>query len=487
MLALIASLLLLMPSTDSSDRVVIAAARESMNVFAAYVLDLDQAMVHKRLQRHLGDHDDCHTELPRGHGKTVQLSGRCAFEIGRNPDIRIKYVQQSDVEAARTTELIKNIIESEKYRRVFPHVAPDKRLWGKQEFRVQRGKLSRDATVQAAGIFGRAGGRWDLLVGDDICDMRNAIQQAALREQVKDFWANNWAPMADETTGSPRVWTVGTPWHVDDITADWRAYHGSRGSLMRCPVVNYNSPWPESWLPDRLKAWREKHGPIAFGRAYELNPVSAEQIIFDAAWLDDSLYTRIPAWDASNGQMVATVDFAFTEANLKNDPDYSVCLIGWAARNGHVYVSDIVRKRSTFPDFKRAAIAKCVACGVTRMIGEDNGPQSGLVQQMNVDAPFPVTGMGRDRDKPSRAAEKQAFVESGRFHLKAKRDETGVLRPIESLQVVYDEMTTFPASGHDDTVDTAIDMMEVVGTPIKTGQKSKRVRNTRLDPSRMYA
>tara|TARA_R110002020_G_scaffold26072_8_gene84392 strand:+ start:4062 stop:5405 length:1344 start_codon:yes stop_codon:yes gene_type:complete len=434
-------------------------------------MGFDQANVHKRIQAHLGNYDNNYQELPRGIGKTSQMIARCAWEIGRNPSVRIKYIQQSDKDATRTTQLVKQIIESEKYRLIFPHVLPEPDLWGKQEFRVKTESVQRDATMEAKGIFGRAGGRADILIADDVCDLRNSIQQPALREQVKEFWSNNWLPMRDFTNGKePRTWKIGTCYHVDDITSDWRDQHELDGSLLRLPAVGFVSPWPEEMTEDRMQEIRKEIGPIAYGRAYELMPITAEMVIYSGDWIISALYDDE---QKLTGETIASFDFAFSEKRVGGDPDYSVCLIGKLCSNNHLYLLDMIRVRTTFPEFTRRALALCDKHVVARAIGEANGPQKGLVQQLNEEANFPIMGAKRDQDKVTRAAATQAFVESGRLHLPSEN----TTKPRRDFMPLYDEMTTFPISAHDDTVDAVVDLMTVASV-MRRPESPRRIANT---------
>lgn len=433
---------------------MLALCRESPNAFATYVVGFNQGNLHKRLHGHLSTFDNCYIELPRGHGKTSQMVARCAWEIGRDPSIRIKYIQQSDKDASKTTALVKSIIESPKYKAVFPHIVPDRDYWGRQDFKVQCDTQQRDSTMEAKGIFGRAGGRSDLLIADDVCDLRNSVQQPSLREQVKEFWSNNWLPMRDFTSGrSPRTWKIGTCYHIDDITADWRHQHESDDSLLRVPVQEFKSPWKEELSEDRLKEIREEVGPIAYGRAFELEPISSEMVIYSGDWIINSLYD--PAVE-HGGETIAAFDFAFSEKRVDGDPDYSVCIIASLDGSNHLYLQDIIRIRSTFPEFTRRAIELCDRHGVSRGIGEANGPQKGLVQQLNEQAKFPIMAAKRDTDKVTRAVATQAFVESGRLHLPSSSNKAKVRNDFICL---YDEMTTFPIAAHDDTVDAVVDLM----------------------------
>ncbi len=462
---------------DLPEPLLLELARQSPNVFASYILGFTQTDIHRAAQQHWTNHTNSYTELHRGIGKTAQLTIRSVFEIGHNPEIRIKYVQQSVDEAKKTTLMMRDIIDSRRYHAVFPDVHKDPDRWSGASFKVLTDKFTRDSTVEANGIFGRAGGRADLLIADDICDWRNSIRSPTDRANVKDSWTTNWLPMRDYSADTePRTWCVGTCYHVNDITADWRRYHGERGTLLRVPVIDSVSPWPEVYPPDRLDELRIELGPIAYARAYELQPVSSETIVFPADWLEAAYYEEsmdIPKWPRMNGRSVATIDFAFTVKKQDNDPDFSVALFGWVSNDGHVWLRDMVRVRKTFPDFSKLAIQAGIDNKVHDARAEGNGAQLGLAQRMNDDSPFPIVSVERTKDKITRAAEEQAFVESGRFHIPAER-VGGRLVPVAKFKILFDEMTTFPASGHDDTVDASLDMMTLAKsyTSVKTKPSS---------------
>lgn len=437
--------------------------REHAHWFVPYVLGFENSRLHDELQFFLDDSDDVYVELPRGHGKTNQMVGRVAWEIGRNPEIRVKIVSSTDDEAVKTVTMIRKLVESDEYRKVFPAIEADPSTsWGNTAFTVKRSRLMRDPTVEAVSVFGRAGGRSDILIPDDICDLRNAVQQPSLREQVKEAWKTIWLPTLDRSAPRPRIWKFGTPYHVADITAEWRAYHGDHGGLFRKPVRGYLGPWPEVFSPEVLEGLRAQYGPIAYARAYELSPVSSDQLVFDHWWLDRSLYEgQIPEVVRLTGQVIAATDFAFSDRTMrKGDPDYSVLVIGTRSLDGYCYVDRVIRARVAFPEWVRIVSRECRAANVTVLMAEGNGPQAGLVQQIRQACEgTSVVPMIRVKDKLSRASEKQAFVEQGRLRLRGEKGR--VSREHASL---YEEMTTFPAGDHDDCVDAAVDLMEACVT-----------------------
>ena len=420
-----------------------------------------QGECHRQMQAML-DLDDCGIEAARGHGKTQQVIPRLAWEIGHDPTIRIKYVQHSMPASEMSVQQLKAIVESDVYGLVFPHIQPGG-TWGKQAFRVtyKGSHLQRDPTAEACSIMGRVSGRFDFLVGDDVCDTRNSIRSPTDRESVKSFWKNTWIPQLDAGAGKrTRIWRVFTPYHKDDLTAEWRKKCSEAGTYLRLDVKEVDgkfvSPWHEVWTDALLRQQLDEMGPTAFARAYRLIPTSELDLTFRPEWIDDAMYRVIPPGHRL-GDMMAAFDFAVTKANPKTEPDWSVCLIAHVSQEGHVYVIDMLRDRMTFPEFRRAAIERCRQHAVVRAIGEGNGVQAGFVQEMNEVAPFPVLPTtDRTERTELRAAAQQSAVEAGRLHL--PMDGQGRLLP--KFQPLYDEICGCPLEVHDDCLDTAIDLLK---------------------------
>jgi predicted phage terminase large subunit-like protein len=184
----------------------------------------------------------------------------------------------------------------------------------------------------------------------------------------------------------------------------------------------------------------------------------SDQLVFDHWWLDRSFYEgQIPEAIRVTGQAIAATDFAFSEKTIKKgDPDYSVLVTGFRSMDGYCYVDRVVRARVPFPEWLRICSRECRAAGISVLMAEGNGPQAGLVQQLQVAcSETSVVSMIRTQDKLTRASEKQSFVESGRLRLRG--DHGKVCR---DHAIMYEEMTTFPAGDHDDTVDAVVDLME---------------------------
>ena len=125
----------------------------------------------------------------------------------------------SDLNAKlRVASIGRYIVESPEYQRVFPNVVPDRNaFWSAHELFVKRSSRSVDPSVEAKGIMSTGvGGRADLIVFDDVVDLRNAIEQPALREKVKENFFNVWMSRLDV---GGRAWYISTSWHAEDLTS----------------------------------------------------------------------------------------------------------------------------------------------------------------------------------------------------------------------------------------------------------------------------
>ena len=370
------------------------------------------------------------------------------------PATRIKIVSQNDEAATGTTRFVRDIVRSPAFRAVFPDVSLKAGEDTVTAWSVTTSGMPsrRDPSVQGSGIFGRTGGRADIIWFDDICDLRNAVLQPALRAQVKDAVANIWMPMLDPSADHPsRVWRSATPFHTDDITADWRRQHGDGGTLLRRPCTDTRSPWSEVFTAEILAAKRAEIGAMAYARAYELVPLSSDLLVFRAEWIGRYAPSELP----SLTRTVAAIDWGYgRKAQERDDPDYSVCIVGEIDSRRDLYLTDIIRVRETFPTFARMAAELCARRGVSVVLAEANGPQRGIFDQFRELTSQPMVAVERTTDKHIRAAGAQPFVQGGKLRLPT--DAAGRLLP--AFQSVEDELLAFPAGSHDDTVDVVVDL-----------------------------
>src|SRR5690242_4283050 len=122
--------------------------------------------------------------LPRDHGKSAMVAYRVAWEITRNPAIRVLYISSTANLAEKQLKFIKDILTSKIYRRYWPemvNVDEGKReKWSSTEISVDHPKRKaetvRDPTIFTAGLTTVITGmHCDIAVMDDVVVRENAL------------------------------------------------------------------------------------------------------------------------------------------------------------------------------------------------------------------------------------------------------------------------------------------------------------------------
>ncbi len=167
-----------------------------------------QAAVHVDLQAFLSKHTKALVELPRDHGKSFQVCCRILWELGREPGLRVKIVCATTAVAAQRSRFLRDsIVLNPKVRKAFPELRAGK-PWAADAFTVRRTAQTIGPSVAAFGVgAGSTGTRADLLVCDDIVDVR-AMHSRAERDRVADYFTNNLMNLLEP---DGRFWGLCTP------------------------------------------------------------------------------------------------------------------------------------------------------------------------------------------------------------------------------------------------------------------------------------
>lgn len=254
-------------------------ARYDSSQFNSYVLrdeqsgdPVVQAPIHRAWHNALRDNIAKRT-LIWSHvesGKTTQLSvGRTLWKLGKNPNLRVAIVSNTEMQAKKPLSSIKQYIEkSEQLPEVFPNLRPGA-VWNENAITVERKVVSKDPSIQAFGVHGAVlGARIDLLVLDDILDFENTLTP----ESREKLWRWIQATLLGRLTINAEVLVVGTAWHPDDAMHRFAKLPNYKA--LRYPVIDDepNSPtykqtrWPEKFPMARIEAKRLELGPLEFAR-----------------------------------------------------------------------------------------------------------------------------------------------------------------------------------------------------------------------------
>ncbi|MCP4569881.1 MAG: hypothetical protein GY841_20060 [FCB group bacterium] len=399
---------------------------------------IEMGDIHEDLHEFLASNQQGVLELPREHGKTTNMLGFAAFNIGINPNIRIKIVSSSDTIAVNRGKALQEIISLPIYRKVFPNIRRG-REWADGKFSVRRDVITPESTVECYGVMSRAtGGRCDLLLLDDVDDEEVIVSEAKRirnRERVANVWLNLLPP-----TG--RAFAFATPWHEADTV---HMLKGNGWPVFRKPVVDMKPVWDARWHEKALRARKKTIGTLAFVRGYELVPITSETAPIKGEWF--KYWSKLPIF--------TSVGIALDPANsLDEKADYSAIGVFVATWEYQVYLVKVHRARYEFPSLIKALIriADQVATefNILPTIGiEKTAFQNAIPQQLKATSRYPIIGVPADRSKFIRASRLGVHVENGRVHLKQGPDKN--VHPDQ--KVVYDECVSYPVSAHDDCVD----------------------------------
>ena len=168
-------------------------------------------------------------------------------------------------------------------------------------------------------------------------------------------------------------------------------------------------------------------------------------------------------------KIVRAWDFAYTEYDGNNDPDYSVGLKGFLGYDGNIYIVDLWRDRISPRKLEERFknIVKQDGKGVIQRIPEDAGAGKFLVEIIRKDLRgYPFSVEKPISDKVTRCLPASAEAEKGRIKV-VRADWNGEF---------FDELENFPDGKHDDMVDTLSDLVD------ELLKKTKKTKNKVVKP-----
>ena len=220
-------------------------------------------------------------EAARETTKSSFLMTYCTWLVGKNPNIRIKWLSCDLDTAIKRLSVIHALIDKPLYKAVFPEARKltvkesrdEKRPNIASVLNLRRNITTPEHTVEACGILtSGVGGRADEILADDVVSENNALTNPTLRPKVISKFLSDWLGTLVAKGG---VKYIGSPWHQSDLlaylkkNANWpfgRYAHGKPGNI-------YFSIFPERWPEEALRNRRRTLGPLHYARAYLCCPI----------------------------------------------------------------------------------------------------------------------------------------------------------------------------------------------------------------------
>jgi len=353
-------------------------ASGDINAFCMYVFNWENQWFHKEWHYCIDTHQYILIISPRDHGKSSQISvARVLFELGRNPDLRIKVVSQSDPRAANIlSEITDHILHNKRLHAVFPKLKPAKgKPWTQHKVYVQREIISKDPSVESLGILSTAtGARADLIIFDDVVDFRNAIQNPKLRDVVKEAFFSVWVNLLEP---EGRLVYICTLWHRDDLSHALMAMDAYHTIFYSIPEGSFEPIWPSKWPEEMLRRRCEEIGKREFDRSFRNIALSSEDTLFKDEFIEACFVDAVAP--PKGLKTFAGVDLA---AGKGKKAKFNVLFTIAVDRKGRRWRQEILRGRFTAPQFARIIIAAYDRFNHEAIMVENNAYQESMIEWM---------------------------------------------------------------------------------------------------------
>ena len=319
--------------------------------------------------------------FPRDHGKSRLVAYRVAWELTKDPTLRILYISATANLAEKQLGFIKSILTSEIYSRYWPdHVHPEdgkRTRWTNSEIMLdhplRKAEKVRDPSVFTGGLTtSLTGMHCDIAVLDDIVVYENAYTGEG-RNKVK----SQYSLLSSIEGAEAREWVVGTRYHPVDLYNDLlqmeedmfdddgnKVGQENIYEIFERPVEDRGDGtgemlWPRSqrrdgkWFGFDIKVLAKKRGQYLdkgqFRAQYYNDPSDPDNVPIESNRFQ---YYERKLLKEENGHwfykdsklnVFASIDFAFS---LSKKADYTAIVVIGVDSQNNIYVLDIDRFRT---------------------------------------------------------------------------------------------------------------------------------------------
>ena len=365
-----------------------------------------------------------------------------AWLIGKKPDLKIIQTTHTAELAVRFGRKVRNLMELEVYREVFPDVElrSDSKAAGRWE-------TGQGGEYYAAGVGGAITGRGaDLLIIDDPHSEQDALSETALENAYE--WYTSGPRQRLQPGGS--IVIVMTRWSLKDLTGKLIKAQAADPMSDKWDVIEFpailpsdNILWPEFWKKDELLKVKASLSLSKWNAQWQQNPVAAEGAIIKKDWWNVWEKEDIPPVS----YIMQSYDTAFSK---KETADYSA-ITTWGVfkpdegGSDHLILLDAQRGRWDFPELKSKAKEEYSYWETDMVLIEAKATGTPLTDELrNIGIPVVNYTPSKGKDKHTRMHMVAPLFESGK-----------VWAPMKSFaEEVVDEVAAFPNGDYDDYVDS---------------------------------
>ena len=427
-----------------------------------------EAIAHQ-LQRCLdGEINRLVITLPPRNLKSIAVSVAFpAYVLGLNPSAQIIGVSYAQDLSHKHSRDCRAVIQSRFYREIFPRTKIDSRKNAESEYATTR-KGSRLATSIGGSLTGRGG---DIIIIDDAHKPDESLSEVK-RQGVIEWYRNTLTSrLNDKERGI--IIVVQQRVHEEDL-AGYLLEQGGWTHLNLPAIVEgeqiiqlsnklnhirrAGTALHEAREPLKvLEQLKRDMGSYAFAAQYQQTPAPAGGGLIKTEWFQ--YYETAPV-KQSGDIIYQSWDTASKNGELN---DYSVCTT-WLKRGRQIFLLNVYRKKLEFPALRRAAIEQYKLHGVDRLVIEDKGSGTGLIQDLKQQSIYPKAFKPKT-DKITRMSNETPAIEAGHVWLP---------KHAHWLEAFLHELERFPNGKHDDQVDS---VSQALNFMLKSKRLVPRVRS----------
>ena len=400
---------------------------------------------------------------PPRHGKTMLTSEYFpAWYLGRNPGKFIIFITYSQERANDVGRKVRNQLTDPLHQSIFPNCGISEDSAASNKF-----STNQNGAYYAVGVGGPITGRGAhlLIIDDPIKGREDADSPTQRRKLIQ--WYQSVAYTRLMPGGA--IILIQTRWHEDDL-AGWLLKGHETWLTLNLPALAEKNDqlnreigeplWPDFYPKDRLLEIKKTIGDREYASLYQQRPSSIEGNLFKKEWWQH-YETRPITMDG----ILQSWDCGYEQGE---DSSYSVGQT-WAAKDGHFYLLNQLRKRLAYPDLVRAVKEQARFFNPEKILIERAASGRSLVQdlfsltRLHIKA-IPTT----NKSKEERAYLITDLIEAGRVWLP---------KNAKWLDEFIDELSHFPHGKFTDQVDAltmALQFMKLNQLRHERSKKSER-------------
>jgi predicted phage terminase large subunit-like protein len=383
------------------------------------------------------------------------------------PHLRGLGVSHNQDLAVRDSIKLRMLIQSDWYQERYPHVRLKYGRVSKKEF-----ENSKNGFNKVMAIASMTGSRGDRVRIDDPLSVEDARSKIVLA--TREFLFKEAIPTRLISPKNSAIIIIMQRLHQMDTTGIALKLEQGYECLMlpmefeierRCKTnIGFVDPrtidgellFPERFPKEVVERDKKSLGAAGHASQNQQRPAPREGAIIQVAWLQNRyLLQRDPYGKPilnSFTEIYQSWDTAFKEGQ---ENDYCVCTT-WGLRDNGFYLIHRFKKKMLFPELEARAIELANYFNPNQILIEDAASGISLQQAMQKKTRLPIKAVRADKDKIARLSAVSGYFEAQRVFL--PQNESWVDEPDGYVE----ELTTFPAVAHDDSVDSTSQFLQEI-------------------------